>query len=845
MALNTPAAWAQPAFRVGAAALGSVLAGPIGCATGAFLGGLLGSAFGPSAEEFVAACVAKFGETAADRLLGPRLDSLVNKFKEHPSKIEEVYREAFRQSLVAIHQQVLSQEYEDWFENWEACLGSKEPLDLDQVQPGELVSQNLDQILSRTMQALDARGKALREKSLSLKTEFRPFPAQLAESIKAGLPAAFSGNFQALIVRPEHEEAWRQTELAFQGWLRDELARIARQLEELKEIVNSDFERVLRVVDSAFLDSQREGPLTQFLSISRGDWKLVAQSRAIERDLTSEVAERVLRPHDSRAVLQIVRGEPGSGKTTLLLEIGARLVESGATVVEVLKGAPLDEFRFFVTKLSRSAPGRLFVLVNDIYGDEDQAKLIVNVLSTLGEMLPVTIVATTPSFADRTGRIHATNYLEIFPPVCPDSLTATEIERFRKMPEFARLPRKQFDALLKSRRILVVMLQLTEGKLIDQILSDTAQRLRDNHPETYTAWGIVSLFSAHNLPIPSSLLNGILGNPYFTDSLVKTPAKIGSDGLLFRAPFLFEEAWNTGHNLIGQRVFNAEYSDTLRKTCSTAVRVASPQDAEHSVFLGRMVRFLLLGSHGIAPDSKLAAEIFREFHQKIRLMALAFPEGMADWATAFLALGHQSLAEQCLVNARPTTPARATGVVSQLEKLGKIRNAFATAREWMKAHGDDGTVRTYYLGLVQRHGAPDEVKDAVAQTAQWLKAHAEDNYVRTCYLGLVGRKGSPEDLQHAIAQTSEWLTAHPEDSVVRTAFLDLIEQKGTEEQVRDTIADTAAWLEAGGHGGFSSVRTYYLGFVERRAKPALRKAVDDTVLWLKTHGGSEGSSGPP
>src|SRR5271157_3302462 len=138
MALDAGSTWTKPAFRVTAAACGSLLAGPLGCATGAFLGGMLGDIFGKSVAEFVATCAERFGETAAEKLLGPRFESLAKRFSEHSREIEKVYREALRESLIAIHSQV-GNEYETWFENWDACLKSSEPLDLEQIHPGELV----------------------------------------------------------------------------------------------------------------------------------------------------------------------------------------------------------------------------------------------------------------------------------------------------------------------------------------------------------------------------------------------------------------------------------------------------------------------------------------------------------------------------------------------------------------------------------------------------------------------------------------------------------------------------------------------------------------------------------
>lgn len=845
MALEASSAWTKPAFRVVGAAIGSSLAGPLGCATGAFFGAMFGDVFGPVAANFVTSCVENFGESAAEKLLGPQLDSFAKRFREHSSQIEKVYREALRESLIAIHSQT-SKEFDDWYENWNACLKSAEPLDLEQVQPGELVPQNLDEILCRTMRRLDAQGQALNNKSLSLKVEYRPLPDELAAEIKTRLPEHFRESFRALIVTDEYKQAWKEAEKTIQDWVIAKIAdidqrtrllpSIAEQIDAIKGIQDKEFQKVFRVIDSAFLKSQKEVEETRFLSISKGDWALVARGRAIERDLAKQVASELLQPHDERMVLQTIRGEPGSGKTTLLLEIGARLVEAGCTVLEVLGGAPLDDFRYYATKLSNDSPRRLFFLIDDIYRDEEQADLIVEVFSNLGELLPISIIATTPSFADRTKSIRASSYLDMFPAVSPDNLTDNEIDQLRKMPSVSKLGPKLIDTLIQARRILVVMLQLTEGKPIEQILLETARHLKKNFPETYRAWGIVSLFSARNLPIPSSLLNAILGAPYFTDSLLKTPAKIGSEGIIFPSSFLFKESWFAGHVLIAQYAYKVEFADKLRQVCVAAADLASPSDPEHSVFLGRMLRFLSTGSHGFSAELPLATDVFNSYEEKIRNMAMSYPEGMADWALAFRRLGQRTLAEQCLLKAKPTTPGRAVGVIRALEQLGKTHDAVAVAAKFLDSSPNDNYVRTYHLGLVERHGTPTEVQEAIAQTESWLASHLDDSSMRTAFLGLVERHGIPTEVEETIAQTEAWLFGHSDDTSVRTAFLDLVEQKGTPPQMHAVIAQTGTWLTAEEHYNVTGVRIFYLGLVKRHGTgEQLKDAIVLTEAWLAAH----------
>ncbi len=190
MALDRSAESLSPAFRVGAAALGSFLAGPLGCATGAFLGGMLGDIFGKSAAAIISTCSEKFGEAVAEKLLGSQLDSLAESLKgTKQPQIEKVYREAFREALSSIHLQS-GEQCGDWFVNWAACFKSSSPLDLDGVRPDEITSANLGMLLARTLQRLDAQGQAIRSGDLSLYAKYRPIPEGLLKEIEADLPGA-------------------------------------------------------------------------------------------------------------------------------------------------------------------------------------------------------------------------------------------------------------------------------------------------------------------------------------------------------------------------------------------------------------------------------------------------------------------------------------------------------------------------------------------------------------------------------------------------------------------------------------------------------------------------------
>ena len=64
---------------------------------------------------------------------------------------------------------------------------------------------------------------------------------------------------------------------------------------------------------------------------------------------------------------------------------------------------------------------------------------------------------------------------------------------------------------VRTAPMLVLMIQLTKnGKPFDQIISDTVAYLRQHHPDTYRAFGIISTFHRLGLSVPSSILETLM-----------------------------------------------------------------------------------------------------------------------------------------------------------------------------------------------------------------------------------------------------------------------------------------------------------------------------------------------
>ena len=223
--------WTKPAIQIAAAGLGAAVAGPLGGA----IGGWIADALGKSATELVKKAADSFGEHAAEKLLDTGADSVIDRLKDAPANLATLYRDALRLSLCSIrvqsHNALLGDC--DWFTNWNACLTTDVPLNLPSLRPGDIVASNLDNLFCRTLERLDAQGKAMIEGSLALNLETRVIPEPLLATLNDELPSLLNETFAALIVTPAYEQAWKQASQTFQDLATQMLTEIKEDTSEI------------------------------------------------------------------------------------------------------------------------------------------------------------------------------------------------------------------------------------------------------------------------------------------------------------------------------------------------------------------------------------------------------------------------------------------------------------------------------------------------------------------------------------------------------------------------------------------------------------------------------------
>ena len=216
------------AIRVAAAGFGAALAGPLGCALGAAFGDALSGPLG----EMIGKLLEEGGKEATKKLFDASGDTLAEKMQGSGGNLDAVYREALRQSLVAIRPQVSG--YEDWFEHWEQCLKAKEVLRLDELRADQLTPEQLDAVLRRTLLRLDAQGAMMGNKPASIMLVERVMPNELDTALTRLTPGFFDMSFRTLIVSEEYEKAWKEAQIGFQEFVSTFLVSIKADTEAIK-----------------------------------------------------------------------------------------------------------------------------------------------------------------------------------------------------------------------------------------------------------------------------------------------------------------------------------------------------------------------------------------------------------------------------------------------------------------------------------------------------------------------------------------------------------------------------------------------------------------------------------
>ncbi|MFO0287799.1 MAG: caspase family protein [Pseudanabaena sp.] len=604
--------------------------------------------------------------------------------------------------------------------------------------------------------------------------------------------------------------------------------------------LRSDYE----ILDAAFFELvaakvANKQARTQILKLRAANWSMLFQKNYVERDQQGEALEKALQLSENDGIsLMLIRGEPGAGKTALLRWLAYELFCQGKRVFHKKSQNQvvwLEQLREFSDE---SGGEHFYVIADDLFRDDS----FLEELQQNEFLFPLTLIGTTRQNEDRHYDLEGLEY-EV---VCLDLAKPSAVEKGRilALPEvqthLAGKSTAERQQLMDSPIMLVLMLQLSEGKPFDEVLRGIVKDLpsQDSKP-IYQAFGVLCSFFQFGIIVPFEILHLCLPRSNWLEKMILSEL----EGIIDRRIYSGYEGLTTVHELIAKTVMELEYrpkdsgnhpyTSTRRPLIERYLKAIIPQlepmNTTQKWWINHSFRKLV--EKNAAPE--LAREIIQNHSQYIKLLQQwnTISEWVS-WASIYEKLGCLEQQQVCISSILLTQPQSSSDWINWLtfvQRFGSRKQqqqAIIQTQSWLDSNLDNGEVRTRYMSLVAQLGSLEQQQQVIIQTQSWLENHTNDWYVRTKYLALVVQLGSQEQQQQAIIQTQSWLNAHPDDREVRRQYLALVAQLGSREQQQQAIIQIQSWLDT--HPDNCDVRTQYLALIGKTEKKSI--ATESLIL---------------
>ena len=603
--------------------------------------------------------------------------------------------------------------------------------------------------------------------------------------------------------------------------------------------LSTDYEEL----NETFFDRYRQNSgKSNLLKTKLATWSMILQGNYVERDQQNAALDTVLRlaALDCTSLL-IIRGEPGAGKTALMRWLAYQLVQQGERVFEKkTQGFDwLEQLRLFSEETSGE---HFYVLVDDLFRDE----AILEELEENELLFPFTLIGTTRRNEDQHDALdehYEIRWLDLERP------SNTEKERLLDLPlvrdSLRAMSAQKKQELMAAPTMLVLMLQLSEGKTFEKVIADIIQRLPNTEEcPIYEAFGIICSFFQHGIAVYPEILTLCLSNRKCSLPVIQAEL----EGLIEIAPFAGFEGFTTIHELIaktamtlpyerGRSSGNLPYSISnptlLDRYLAVAIHCLDPTQKTHRRWAYSGLRKL-----AISGETRLVHQLLQDYQGEIqKLQQMGGFGDWSNWASFYRLLGLEQERLRCLnsmLQAEPQTSNEVGYCIMPLAKhvTGEQKHdLIKKVEKWLSDYPNAHHIREQYLLLVNAYCDAKQKQVAIAQTEQWLIDHPDDFLVRMRYLAIMESFVDVKQKQVAIAQTEQWLIDHPDNTDVRTKYLAIVESFGDVKQKQVAIAQTEQWLID--HLDDFLVRMRYLAIVLRFGSVKQRQsAITQTEQWL-------------
>ncbi|MEQ8972067.1 MAG: tetratricopeptide repeat protein [Coleofasciculus sp. C1-SOL-03] len=387
-----------------------------------------------------------------------------------------------------------------------------------------------------------------------------------------------------------------------------------------------------------------------------------------------------------------------------------------------------------------------------------------------------------------------------------DQICQEDGEAKARLEKMAAAERKQ---LMAAPSMLVLMLQLSEGKPFDLIVADVIRRLpSDEEYPVYQVFGVICSFYQYGMTTPAGVLPLCL--PDYSKKAVRDVVDFARDAEL---KGLVNIIWKRGydglatiHELIAQTAMTVKYRHSrgenlpyspnlLADHLRAAISALNATKETHKRWVHNGLRLLAVNG-----EMTLVRQVLDDYPNQIQsIQQGSAVTGWFIWSKMYEAVGLLAERDHCLDAILSTEP--------------------QSPREW-----------TYWLSLIERRGTNQQKQEAIALTTNWLQLHPDDSHVREKYIALIGQCGTSQQKQEAIALTTTWLELHPDDYEVRRTYLAVVRKAGQNIiDIEPIIIQQWQWISQQSKVD-QSVWEAFLPFLYHHAQPQIIKEAVNLAL---------------
>ena len=397
----------------------------------------------------------------------------------------------------------------------------------------------------------------------------------------------------------------------------------------------------------------------------------------------------------------------------------------------------LEQLRLFSEETSGE---HFYVLVDDLFRDE----AILEELEENELLFPFTLIGTTRRNEDQHDALdehYEIRWLDLERP------SNTEKERLLDLPlvrdSLRAMSAQKKQELMAAPTMLVLMLQLSEGKTFEKVIADIIQRLPNTEEcPIYEAFGIICSFFQHGIAVYPEILTLCLSNRKCSLPVIQAEL----EGLIEIAPFAGFEGFTTIHELIaktamtlpyerGRSSGNLPYSISnptlLDRYLAVAIHCLDPTQKTHRRWAYSGLRKL-----AISGETRLVHQLLQDYQGEIqKLQQMGGFGDWSNWASFYRLLGLEQERLRCLnsmLQAEPQTSNEVGYCIMPLAKhvTGEQKHdLIKKVEKWLSDYPNAHHIREQYLLLVNAYCDAKQKQVAIAQTEQWLSPNAT---IRPC-----------------------------------------------------------------------------------------------------------------